>query len=257
MKTKYKRIAITLGVAICSSIILNGCASYINAGCRINILGGTGSSSCDGFTDTSFKTVQGELLFSDKLLALSIPSEAQLAVWQTQGLQSQHFKEKPMLLLGQSHSYLLDKGGDALFRLAQGFKKNANLDPKSLRIMSNESRVIAKDNMLHGEMVFEYKIKNQEEARTIIDLGFTPAQNNRYVINIEVLALLIPAVDTSAYVADGFAQQRSLNVYAPDSQKTYETPRWGNIALAPFALAVDIALSPIFLLGAAGIVLSN
>jgi hypothetical protein len=250
LKTQSKRIA-TLGAIVCSSIALSGCASFFNAGCSVF------SGRCDGFSDTNEKTVQGKLLFSDQLLAIAVPSEAQLSVWQKQGLQSQEFKEKPMLLLGQSHSYLLDSGGDALFRLAKGFKTNANLDPKSLRIMTKESRMIAKENILRGKMVFEYRVKNQEEVQKILALGFAPADNNRYLINIEVLALMIPAVDTNAYAADGFAQQRTLNVYAPDSMKSYEKPRWGNIALVPFALAVDIALSPIYLIGGGAIMLSQ
>lgn len=101
----------------------------------------------EGLSETSQK---GEPVLTDTLLALGKVNEVSR---KNMGLEQEHV----MVLIGQSNSYILTKGGDKLFFIAKGFKVNPLLNADKLSLV-DDVELFLDEGTVWGGVTFRYDI---------------------------------------------------------------------------------------------------
>jgi hypothetical protein len=180
------------------------------------------------------------LLLSDTVLALGkLDAAASKAIGQKDAL----------VMIGKQKTYVFVKGGDKLAAITQAFATNAQLNAAQLSLTNHSKTLFLDSETAWGNVEFTY-VSTQTEAALLLAMGFKQKQDTAtYVISIPVEAAVKPAIDLSQVKLPTFQKNRELTFYEPDAKARTTRPNLGTIVLAPFALALDVVITPVAMLG--------
>lgn len=156
-------------------------------------------------------------------------------------------------LLGKKHTYLLVEGGDTLIRVA------SQLDPDRLELDNGAARLFVKGKTVWGTARLRYAVskdpvKAAEEEPTLLALGF-PARNARTrYLSLPVKGMLCPPADLNTTLPSEFTRDRKIAFARPPN--SMRPPDLITIITVPLAVATDVILTPVYLLGFVVVIIS-
>jgi hypothetical protein len=213
-----------------SSLIIASVAMIGGFGCATMV------TSSGGFSSTKVK--EGEIVFTDTILALGRPDASMTAAVDNPNV---------VAFLGRSHTYFLGKGGEKLMSLAQ------QLDHDQLVLEPDNHKLYVRGQTIWGSLHLTYTLKFglqatevQQERGRLLKLGFFPGGNGTYASDIAIEGVVRPAVKLPDSITT-LRRTPDLVFRAPPTTET--TPNVGKLAMLPLAIIVDIVTAPIQLLG--------
>lgn len=150
--------------------------------------------------------------------------------------------------IGLKNTYLLNKGGEELERIAQ-----LKLDGKRLDIDAARSqRLYQKDKQVWGELTLTYggglEVTTEEQAE-LEKAGFATmkgVKNNQYQKKLSIEGMIYPAIKIPDDVNSKLTTRRPFNLY---NSRDAKPPVMGKVLKAPLiaiGVAADVALLPVY-----------
>lgn len=173
-------------------------------------------------------------VLEDVVIALARP-DAKLA----KKIENEH----AVAFLGKKHTYLLLEGGELLNRVAD------ELDGGRVVLEERRQSLFIKDKTLWGTITLTYQLDpavGSEEER-LRALGFAPTSAGLYRRDISVQGLLYPPMKICPEIEGQFKQSRAIALFNPPDSSP--PPDLAKVVLVPLAIAVDIALTPVYVGG--------
>lgn len=175
-------------------------------------------------------------VLSDSILAMGQPDEALL-----QKLQC----PQALIFIGEHKSYLLLEGGQTLLAVSK------ELDANKIILNMNSHALYYKDGKIWGSFQLIYKDDDPTdgEKRSLARLGFLPPMTAGstnllfYSTTVTVAGLAQAPIPVPATQKHDLHRAREIVFYPPP--KSAVVPNLKVTALMPFAIAADIATSPL------------
>lgn len=159
--------------------------------------------------------------------------------------------DNAIAFLGRERTYLLVEGGDKLSSVA------AELNSSRLTLYDSRKLYIKKD-VVWGSLSLVYrpaKDVSADETNKLATLGFTADRNGVYQLAVTVKGKSFPAARLNKDMPGSFDKGRKVAFYrSPDSMAP---PDLKSLVTVPLGLAVDLALTPVYVLGFLVLVLSG
>lgn len=155
--------------------------------------------------------------------------------------------DNAVALLGKRHTYMLVEGGDILLRVA------ADLDGNKVVIEESPRAMLAQDKSIWGSVALRYKAETASpqgppaEHEKLLAMGFTADRNGNYRRSIPVKGVIYPPTKVSEEVSGHFKQTRTVAFHNPLPSEPM--PDFPKMVIVPLAVAVDIALVPVYAFG--------
>lgn len=151
--------------------------------------------------------------------------------------------EHAVAFLGEKHTYLLMEGGERLLRVAD------ELDGERIVLEQRPRSLFIKGKTIWGDIALTYQPDPQAGPadEPLRALGFTAVTSGVYRLTIPVAGLLYPPMKISPEIAGHFKQSRTIAFFNPPDSRP--PPDLAKVVIVPLAIAVDIALTPVYIGG--------
>lgn len=190
------------------------------------------------------KEYHNEVILQDSIYAMAHPDAA---------LAKKIGTSDAIAFLGEEHTYLITTGGEEIINTA------SKLDGDRLEIDTNNRRLFKKGKTIWGNVLLSYKASTEtKEILQLRELGFTrDHKTGHYIRAITVAGVVCAPARSDTPLPDKLKRNRDITFYRPGDA----TPPPGladleAIVTIPLAVALDIALSPVYLAGFVLVVLS-
>ena len=219
-------------------IILLCCAGVVGGlGCATMIATSAGNSKAHAHYNKPVLT--------DTVFALGLPDKA---------LSSKLGKEDAIAFLGRKKTYLLVEGGSILAGIAH------ELDGDKVILENGPRELFLKDKTVWGQLSLRYVpgeggTLTEEERRKLELLGFGNDGSGTYRLLLAVQGVAHPPLKVGKDQLPGqFKESREIAFFNPPDSKP--PPDLTKVITVPLAIAVDVAATPIYLLGFVVLVIS-
>lgn len=184
-------------------------------------------------------------VLTDTIFALGRPDSA---------LAKKIGHEGTIAFLGKQHTYLLVEGGKQLNDVAQ-----AALDGNRLVLEGTDRRLFLKGDTLWGSVALRYAPEQDApqrgvEVTALKSLGFKADNKGVYRMTIPVKGTVCPPAKLKTEVPDELRKSRDIAFFNPPDSSP--PPDLGKLITVPLAVAVDVALTPVYVVGFVVLVLT-
>ncbi len=198
---------------------------------------------------TGTKTVKSTLI-EDKVVAFGRPAP------------SANVAQNSVVIVGETHSYVLNDGGTQLVNLI------TSLNPKNFQVNNALEFYSANDGKFSGKMALSYVALKDDiskaDLQTLVQNSATECSNQsdvrmnaqRFCFDIAINGVIYPKVSNYDLVRSQFSpltRPYSVTIYTTNTEQTYQGRSSAEkLVLLPFALAFDVVTLPVQILGALG-----
>jgi len=208
-----------------------------------------GSMGCATMAATEAAGHMGEgggsdpkLVLEDEVVAIGRPDAA---------LAKKLGQEHVVAFIGLKKTYLLNKGGEDLERIAQ-----LKLDGRRMEVHADEERLYLKDKQIWGDLVLVYgdpKPISSEEQAELVKGGFSQdiGLKSIYSKRVHIEGVVCPAIKLSDEQMEKLTTHRNFKLYNPGDAKppvmsTILAKGVGAPLIIVAGVATDIALIPVY-----------
>jgi len=154
--------------------------------------------------------------------------------------------------LGRKHTYLLLEGGVTIEKVAH------ELGGSGLTLDPDTRQLYRKGNTIWGHVTLTYKPDVASSVPQVLDkvtaLGFVWQKSGDYKLNVDVKGVVASASKLKKAIPDSFDKSRDIAFYNPPGSSP--PPDVTKLVTVPLALVVDVALTPVYLIGFTVLVLT-
>lgn len=154
--------------------------------------------------------------------------------------------------LGRKHTYLLLEGGVKIEKVAH------ELGGARLTLDPDTRQLYRKGDKIWGHVTLTYKPDVASSEPLVLDkvavLGFVRQKSGDYKLNVEVKGVVASAAKLKKTIPDSFDKSRDIAFYNPPGSSP--PPDITKLVTVPLALVVDVALTPVYLIGFTVLVLT-
>lgn len=229
MGDRLKTFALSVLLAVAASVYI-GCATYI-----------TSEAAFNGKGHTSKKRV-----LTDTIIALGKPDEAL-----TEALGNDHC----IAFIGKSHTYMLYKGGKALWEISQ-----LKLDPNRIKTDASKSKALfLKGDQVWGKLIVTYdpkKTTSPEQHSELIKAGFASdgkSGGKSYQKSISIRGSILPAIKYSSAQMPKLTKSHTIKFYANEHHEQHAIEKIVKAPLVVVGVAVDVMLLPVYIIAIASL----
>jgi hypothetical protein len=206
-------------------VLVNACAAL--SGCLSS-----------GALQQTYRQVESKVEMTDSILALGRPDEE---------FRKYLNNDKAVVFLGKQNTYLLLKGGDTLFAIAQ------DLNAENITVVEDSRQLFIQNRSVWGSINLSYDTNksSQDLSKVLAVLGRTgfktTATPGVYQISVQVQGSANPPFDFKGMPINNLLKNRTLVFRSPPTSE--KTPEINKVALLPFTVAVDVLTAPLQVLG--------
>lgn len=183
-------------------------------------------------------------VLTDSIYALARPDAA---------LAKQIGSPDAIAFLGKRHTYLLVEGGARLESIAR------ELDANALSLDGGPRQLFLKDKTVWGTVALRYApppatAGDAAATNRLATLGFVADGAGAYRLSLPVKGVVHPPARQKKALPSEFKRPRTVAFYNPPNSSP--PPDVSKLVTLPLALVVDVALTPVYVLGFVVLVLS-
>ena len=161
--------------------------------------------------------------------------------------------EGAIAFLGKKRTFLLVEGGAQLSRVA------GELDGDKLTVDSAPRQLFIKGKTVWGNVTLNYSpgqntAPGESDRNKLQALGFKADNSGVYRLAVPVKGVVYPAAKLGKEVPNDFRKSRDIAFYNPPDSSP--PPDLGKLITVPLAVVVDVALTPVYLVGFVVLVLA-
>ena len=207
--------------------------------CCAGVVGGLGCATAMvmGMPNSNAHDHYHKPVLADRILALGIPDTA---------MGQKIGNTNAIAFLGEKHTYLLLEGGAELNAIAR------QLDGLYLKLDDRGPRLYRKGKTIWGDAVLRYVPEAggpppEPAIARLTAAGFTGDDHGLYTRAVPVQGLILKPVKRDQLPPSSFQTPRNVAFFNPPDSRP--PPDLGKLIDLPLAIAVDVVLSPLYLIG--------
>ncbi len=218
-------------------LILAACAAVVGGlGCATMIA----TEAPNPFADSHYR----KPVLQDSVYAMARPDAA---------LAKKMGQDGIVAFLGRKHTYLLLEGGVKIEKVAHELGgARLVLEPSTIH------QLYRKGDTIWGSITLTYKPDGVPgvavDPEKVKALGFVFRKPGDYTLSVDVKGVVAPAARLKKAIPDSFDKSRDIAFYNPPGSSP--PPDVTKLITVPLALVVDVALTPVYLIGFTVLVLS-
>jgi len=179
----------------------------------------------------------GDPVLTDSIFALARPDEVLAKKIEAPGA---------VAFLGKKQTYLLVEGGAVLSQIA------SELDGEKITLEPTTQTLFIKDKTVWGSVLLSYapgkdSVQAAQDVSKLLVHGFKADRRGIYHLSVTVKGTVWPAAKLGKGVPAEFKTTRAIAFYHP--RDSSPPPDLGKLITVPLAVVVDVALTPVYVLG--------